>query len=201
MLKPYTKPDRLYTGVGNRDAPPAALWLGFQLAQVLYTLGYTGRGGGAPGMDRTFYLGGGKRFETYPPWDRFEGFNMQYAIPKGAFKMAEEILTPEVFNHPKRGRGYKFLHARNMQEVLGPHVEPADKSDFLIAYTRDGCTGKDTRRPDTGGTASAILCAEMHNVGVINLYHDSWAEDLGVYTGHDFFPLQAEFYERYKGFA
>lgn len=135
--------------------------------------------------------------EVYPPWNMFNGFRMEHQIPKAAFNLAEEVLTPQVYSHPKAAKSYKLLHARNMQEVLGPYCDPEHKSDFLICYTRDGCTGSHNRTRDTGGTASAILCAEKFNVGVINFFHSSWAEDLGVYTGHDFFPLQEQFYRTF----
>lgn len=196
-MRTYTKPEKIFTGVGNRDSPKSALWLGFNISETLYKLGYTGRSGGADGMDEAIYHGCAKRMEVYPPWNMFNGFRMEHQIPKLAFKLAEEILTPEVYLHPKRGNGYKNLHARNMQEVLGPYCDPDDKSDFLVCYTRDGCTGKANRTKDTGGTASAILCAEKFNVGVINLFHASWSEDLSVYTGHDFFELEQEFYKKF----
>ena len=194
FTRTYTKPENVFTGVGNRDAPKGALWLGFHISERLYKLGYTLRSGGAEGMDEAFYQGCAKRAEVYPPWANFNGFRLEHVVPTAAFKLAEEIITPEVYNHPKRAKSYKLLHARNMQEVLGPYCDPDHKSDFLICYTRDGCTGKDSRTSDTGGTASAILCAEKFNLGVINLFHASWAETLGVYTGQNFFDIQDKFY-------
>lgn len=186
-MKKYTVPEKVYTGVGNRDAPEPALWIAKRCARILGANDFTMRSGGSLGMDRAFY-NGAKVSETYPPWPRFEGFQQLYTIPVKAFEMAEDIIGPR---WAKMGEGQQKMHARNMQEVLGPHLDAP--SMFLLCYTRDGCDSEATYTKTTGGTGSAIICADRHDIPVINFHSTDWAEQLTIFSGVDFLDLKEEF--------
>lgn len=146
-----------YTGVGSRKTPPAILHLMRLLADKLASMGYTLRSGGAEGADSAFEDGATAK-EIYRPED---------ATPM-ALKMAAAV-------HPKWGycSGYaKRLHARNCFQVLGRELDTP--SCMLICWTPDGatCAAECTFVPggvSTGGTATAIRLAELHDVPVRNL--------------------------------
>lgn len=188
-MKKYEPPELTYTAVGNRDAPPPALWIAGRCAKLLSDHGYFPRGGGAPGMDSAFYKAS-KHAEVYPPWNKFEGFPLLYSIPVKAFEMAEDIIGPR---WEKMSDGHRKLHARNMQQVLGPHLDTPSK--FLLCYTRDGCDSEATYTKSTGGTGSAIICADRHGIPVINFFSPDWAEHLTMFSGVDFLDLKEEFRE------
>jgi hypothetical protein len=143
-------------------------------------------------MDETFYNGCSDRCEIYPPWNGFNGFHLNYPVPEKAFELADEILTPSIYRHPNKSQGYQLLHARNMQEVLGPFCEQQHRSDLLICYTRDGCTGKHNRTKYTGGTASAILCAQKFDVPCVNLFNENWFHELQEHTECDFTEIHEQ---------
>lgn len=154
-----------YTGVGNRDTPVAILKIFEQLASKLEDRGNILRSGGAYGADLAFYHGikNKNNCQIFVPWNGFGGFPLIYKIPNKAYDVASEI-------HPAWDSlvgSVKSLHARNIMQVLGPNL--TEPSKYVICYTRDGCLGKATRTKETGGTATAILAAEMFGIEVFNL--------------------------------
>lgn len=154
-----------YTGVGNRDTPQSILKIMTDLASKLEDRGNVLRSGGAFGADVAFYNGvkNKNNCQIFVPWDGFGGFRMKYPIPDEAYNIASKI-------HPNWNnlvKSVQSLHARNIQQVLGPNLN--EPSKYLVCYTRDGCIGSSTRTKATGGTATAILTAEMYNVPVFNL--------------------------------
>lgn len=183
MHNVYNAPDKVFAGIGNRDAPLEALELCQRVSETLGNLGYVLRTGGAEGCDNAF-LAYARFAEVFVPWDRFNGIPMRHHIPKHAFTLAETYVND--WKH--KTNGFKALHARNMMQVLGPHLETP--SNFIVCYTRDGCDSKETRTSDTGGTGSAIACASDRGIPIINLAKPGWSELLSVLTGHDFLILE-----------
>lgn len=119
---------------------------------------------------------------VYVPWPNFEGMPQSWAIPKIAFKTAEQYCP---LWH-KFSDGLKKLHARNMMIIAGPHIEIEDAVDLVLCYTRDGCHNKATRSPQTGGTGSAIAYADDLGIPVINLANANALELLTIFTQIDF---------------
>lgn len=154
-----------YAGVGNRDTPDKILQVFTKLASKLEDRDNILRSGGAFGADYAFYNGvkNKNNCQIFIPWEGFGSFHMKYPIPNEAYEIASKI-------HPAWNRlvqSVKSLHARNIQQVLGPNLDVP--SSYVVCYTRDGCVGRTTRTKDTGGTATAILAAEMYNIPVFNL--------------------------------
>lgn len=154
-----------YAGVGNRDTPEKILQIFTRLASKLEDRGIILRSGGAFGADYAFYNGVKNKdnCQIFVPWEGFGSFHMKYPIPIQAYTIASEV-------HPAWDRlvqSVKSLHARNVQQVLGPNLD--EPSKYVVCYTRDGCVSKLTRTKNTGGTATAILVAEMFNIPIFNL--------------------------------
>jgi hypothetical protein len=158
-----------YAGVGNRDTPEKILQIFTKLASQLEDRGNILRSGGAFGADYAFYNGvkNKNNCQIFIPWEGFGGFNMKHPIPVEAYQIVSEI-------HPNWNKlvcSVKSLHARNVQQVLGPNLD--EPSKYVVCYTRDGCINQLTRTKNTGGTATAILVAEMFNIPVFNLKIES----------------------------
>lgn len=160
---------KIYAGVGSRETPEPVLKLMFKIAALLAKRGYTLRSGAADGADTAFELGcnsvDGKK-EIWLPW---KGFNKHedtglYPNP-GHFAKAEVALS----HWAKLTQGMKRLHARNVGQVLGAHLE--EPVDFVLCWTPDGATTREQCTSKTGGTGTAIKLASDNNIPVINLYN------------------------------
>lgn len=156
-----------YTGVGSRETPPEMLETMRKLGAWLAKRGYVLRSGGADGADAAFEAGAldalGPR-DIYLPWPGFNGHRSPLCRPsEDAFEMAATV-------HPawdRLTRGPRALHARNCHQVLGDDLETPSK--FVLCWTGDGCVGEASRTRATGGTATAIVVADRHEVPVVNL--------------------------------
>ena len=168
-MKPFAT-ELTYAGVGNREAPEWELRLCRLIAFRMAEAGYTLRTGAAAGCDQAFMSQAGKKAEIYVPWNNFEGYPRDWHIPVDAFKMAMEL-------HPscqKASRGVLSMHARNMMQVLGPDLK--HKSDLVICYTANGRTEHYEGYKATCGTDSAITCARVNGIPVVNLGIPGWSE-------------------------
>jgi len=156
-----------YTGVGSRKTPVEVLQRMRSVAYALARKGFVLRSGGAGGADEAFERGakdGNGDAEIYLPW---AGFNDH---PGGLVRRALEAEALARAAHPAWDRlspAARKCHTRNVHQVLGFDLRAP--SLFVLCWTPDGCTGTDTRTWMTGGTATAILVAEKHEVPVLNL--------------------------------
>lgn len=163
-----------YTGIGARRLPVSMVAV---LERWGYRLGYLGmilRSGAAAGSDTAFETGcdnaHGKK-EIYLPWKGFNGSDSPWHnIPIEAFEVAGDIYGPS-WKHLK-STTQKFM-ARNMQQVMGFGLD--NPSKFVLCWTPDGCTRRETRTKQTGGTGQAIAYADEMNIPVFN-FRNIYAE-------------------------
>lgn len=164
-----------YSGIGARTTPGPLIdfheisplsrlrrwgyWLGM--------LGVTLRSGAADGADHAFENGCDKakgKKEIYLPWVSFNGSDSPlHNIPIEAFEVAADIYGPS-WKYAKQATK-KFM-ARNMQQVMGFGLD--EPSKFVLCWTPDGCTTKETRTKETGGTGQAIAYACEMGIPVFN---------------------------------
>ena len=157
-----------YAGIGSRETPEDVLVLMERLAQKLAHR-YILRSGGADGADTAFERGArlaqGKA-EIYLPWQGFNESNSPlHQVAVQALNLASTL-------HPgwnELGQGPRKLHARNCYQVLGQNL--ATPVEFVVCWTADGCESTRQRRKSTGGTATAIVLAERHNIPRYNLFN------------------------------
>lgn len=170
-----------WTGVGSRSvADDANLMLklediGCELSRRLWVL----RSGAADGADEAFELGFQKAWfyappdirlklkcEIYLPWKGFNG----HASPLFSSDPHPKALEMAKAIHPKwtaLSTPAKKLHARNIHQVLGQDLETP--SDIVVCWTPNG--------EKKGGTRTAIVCAEMHDIPVVNLGDPAYSND------------------------
>lgn len=191
-LKPYKRPEKIFAGIGNRDTPPYFAELITLIGKRLHAHGYTWATGGSGNADLAT-MNVSMDGYLYVPWNNFSGFQMKYAIPQAAFKIASEHCP----GWTKFSDGVKKLHARNMMIISGPHVNPDDAVDLVICYTRDGCDCRANRSSQTGGTGSAISYADSLDIPIINLARKNAFELLTLFTGIDFMDIEVPM-DRYK---
>jgi hypothetical protein len=178
-----------YAGIGSRQTPNEVLESMRSVASQLARIGFTLRSGGANGADSAFEQGamdalnalksdgaaivGRPLVRIFLPW---KGFNAHASgtVPDltAAYKIAQETHPAWSF----LSHGARKLHARNCYQVLGDDLQ--SPADFVLCWTKDGCTGSANRKSDTGGTATAIILAEKFNVPVINMKNANWVSEL-----------------------
>lgn len=155
----------IYTGIGSRRTPEKVLKTMTAIAQFLANHNFILRSGGAAGADTAFEIGcdlaNGKK-EIYLPWKGFNGNNSHlYNITEDAYNLAKKY-------HPawnKLSQGARKLQARNCYQVLGESLN--SPTDFIICYSEG-----------TGGTEQALRIARDLNIEVINMFDDSWFQEL-----------------------
>lgn len=163
--------DLIYTGVGSRHNVPVQVRQNMQgLSRALAVLGWVLRSGGAEGSDTYFEEGcteAAGKAEIYLHRKLAGGHpSPLYGVCDAAKEMASKI-------HPvwsQLTEGSQLLHARNCYQVLGKDL--ATPAQFLACWTPDGCETRKSRTRASGGTATAIIVAEMHDVPVFNLHND-----------------------------
>lgn len=170
----------IYTGVGSRETPESVLVYMRQLAFRLASRGYLLRSGAAEGADAAFEAGcleAQGKSEIFLPW---KGFN-QHADT--GFYPAEAHFEAAALLHPaweSLGRGPRALHARNVGQVLGLHLNAP--ASFVVAWTQDQCESEATRTRKTGGTATAIVLADRRGIPVFNLAKPGAKERLTAFV-------------------
>jgi hypothetical protein len=176
MLIHNSKP-RYYAGIGARTTPSNILALMTQIAIKLEERGYVLRSGGADGAD-TAFSHGAKNKEVFVPWDGFNGIKLEHPIPDEAFNIAK-------FYHPAYdvlSQGVKKLMARNTMQLLGPKLR--EKSEFVVCWTKDGCSSSLERTKNTGGTGQAIHIASELGVPVFNLSREDHRARIDRFLEH-----------------
>ena len=155
-----------YTGIGSRETPKHVGEYMAHIAQVMDSVGYILRSGGAPGAD-TFFEQGAKNKHIFLPW---KGFNKN---PSPRFQISEEALALASEHHPAwsmLSQPVQKLMARNCYQVLG--VELDTPSDFVVCWTPDGCESHLTRTSKSGGTGLAISLASKLGIPIYNLANE-----------------------------
>lgn len=184
IKRPFAK-NKVFAGIGNREAPGDALALCAAISSILADAGYVLRTGGAPGCDQAFLSTANMNAEIYVPWHNFEGFPMWWEIPRAAFDLACKYLP---YLKKAKNKGLPLLHARNMMQVLGPDLKT--RSEFVVCYTQNGRQENYDGFTHECGTDSAITCARDHGIPVININNPGWSEYLSAITGLDFLHLE-----------
>jgi hypothetical protein len=126
-------------------------------------------------------LEAGGRAQVFLPWAGFEGRSGAYYL-LGAEDQTNRARTLVAPTHPRWQSledADRALHARNAFEVLG--LDLCHPSSLLLCWTPDGCQGAETRSSRTGGTATAIVLAEMHGIPVVNMALQGWEQRLWAY--------------------
>jgi hypothetical protein len=149
---------KYYSGVGSRETPLYVCMAMTAIARFLESEGYTLRSGGAGGADLAFEDGVVSLKDIYLPWEGFNGSDSQlFGVCEAAMDMAVRIHpTHETLR--KRVKAHQ-LHSRNCYQVLGKALDTP--SEFLICWTEEA--------KKVGGTRTAIILTEQHNIPVLNL--------------------------------
>ena len=171
--------NKIYTGVGSRDTPPAILAFMRTIASQLAADGWTLRSGGADGADKAFEDGwwdwvqsrdvcsNTRQAELYIPWD---GYNDHWSTSHNGCNFldndanrdeAEAIASSTHHAWDMCSPGARRLHTRNVYQVLGNDLD--SPSDMLI------CWAKPLGRGVQGGTATSYAIAIKNKVRCFNL--------------------------------
>lgn len=160
----------IYTGIGSRQTPESHLHAMQNIGAALAQRGWLLRSGHAPGADQAFEIGclsrDGKK-EIFLPWDGFENAphnDPDYITPNFSANVMQ--LASEI--HPawnKCNPWVKKLHARNINQVIGPNDHTPVLSDLVICATKNAS--------GTGGTGQAIRLANRLGIPVFDLGDDA----------------------------
>ena len=134
-----------------------------KIALVFDYLGWTLYSGHAPGADQWFESGSTRK-KIFLPWKGFENsdspFVHEFDSPNG--RVAErsvDVYHPAPF---KLTTTVRSLIARNCYQISGWNHTPAEMTDLVICWTKDGT--------DSGGTGQAIRIALSCDIPVVNLH-------------------------------
>lgn len=159
---------KYWTGIGSRfGIHEADINKMTEIGMLLTLAGHTLRSGGAEGSDTAFENGVDSAVSGIECFD--EGFSFkQIFVPwkarDGQFLGTEKAfcLAPKFVPHwDNCTTPVKKLHARNVNQVIGPDDEVEALSSVLIAWTPKG--------DSVGGSSTAINAANHFNVPIINL--------------------------------
>ena len=170
---------KYYTGVGSRKTPKGVQAMMTDVANLLASVGWSLRSGGAHGADVAFEKGVCRhglssseppKMEIYLPWG---GFNDRWEDGVGFYQLNHmnndlqlkaRNLVQEIHPAPyKLSKGACMLHMRNCFQVLGQDLNTP--SNFLI------CWGEtDSNVVPKGGTRTAWVLAEKYGIPCFNLY-------------------------------
>lgn len=176
----------IYTMIGSRETPKEILEVMEKFAYKAASKGYVVRSGAADGADTCAEEGvhcfifdqsvpplkesAKDLMEIYLPWKDFNGRRSDdygyYTLPflenkNQAYALAEQ-------QHPawdKCSNGAKSLHARNTMQVLGKDLNTPSR--FILCY---GKSEKEGSVIPKGGTRTACVLGQKHNVEIFNLY-------------------------------
>lgn len=152
---------KLYAGIGSRETPAEILSVCEAAAEALEALGWVLRSGHAPGADRAFESGAGRRAEVFLPWPTFERSEPLEADVIVDRPSAEAHILAARY-HPAWGRlksGARALHARNSHQILGRNLDTPVK--FVVCWTPSART--------VGGTGQAMRLAADRGIPIFNL--------------------------------
>lgn len=165
---------KYFTGIGSRRTPSKYIPIINEISSFLSNE-YILRSGHADGSDMFWedgYKGVNGNVEIYIPWKGFNGSKSEL------YEQSEEARYIASQYHPNwknLKESHKKLMSRNVHQVLGKDLNTP--SDFIICWTPDGCTTKQGRTKETGGTGQAIAIASDKNIPIINMGEMFWAQN------------------------
>lgn len=168
-----------FAGIGSRNAPREILDLMSEIGTYLSSLGYVLRSGKAIGSDTAFeksFTETESRADIWLPWP---GYNKHQGV--GYYPNEQHFEIAKTL-HPiwdKLPRYVKFLHARNVGQILGSDCNSPVR--FVVCWTPDGCESDKTRTSKTGGTGTAISLASRNNIPIFNLFNTDAVDRLFGY--------------------
>lgn len=153
-----TSVKRFYAGIGSRRTPITILEKMSKIAAILESMDFVLRSGGASGADTYFERGvsQGQHKQIFTPWNGFNNYSKTANTPPNCFEIARSV-------HPNWNActdQARALHARNVQQILGPLPGLSPLSSFVLCWTPEG--------KDMGGTATAIKLARREDIPVVN---------------------------------
>lgn len=176
------KQNKIYTGIGSRQAPQEILTMISFFSLNLIQKGYTLRSGSAPGADQEFEWAAASSglpkgrieelVEIYLPWKSFEEKNRSWIEPR-RFEPQKEAFGVAAQYHPgwkNLSVGAKMLHARNCHQIFGYNINDSVFPDFVICWTEGGKM--------RGGTAQALRIAKDFNIKIYNLGNEKQYDEL-----------------------
>lgn len=159
---------KYYAGIGSRSTPKEILDEMIDFGVVMAKIGYVLRSGAADGADTAFEQGCDKVNKSlkqiWLPWPKFNNHTSFYCNPTDQAMSLGRDIHP---NGKFLKRPAALLHARNMHQILGEDLNTPVQ--FVICWTPDGCEDQWNYSFDTGGTGSAIACADRRGIPVFNL--------------------------------
>lgn len=161
--------NKIFTGIGSRSAPNDALILAACISVAMQKYDFMLYSGNAKGMDRAFEFWYSHTLADSciftPPWG-LNGYRSPYHTPRAAHDIIKKVHA----NPSALDSNGKALHARNVQQILGPNLNDANKvTDMVICWTPDGAERFEETSWSTGGTATAIRLADMKEIPIFNL--------------------------------
>lgn len=164
---------KAYAGIGARDTPAEVLTEMTNIANVLDSLGWTLRSGGATGADTAFADGTSwMQYEEYIPWHRFapERIGVEPVIlnqTREVYDLAQEYwdARPDGIDSGKfcdwvhLKDTTKLMMMRNVHQIRGLDLNTFSKA--VICWTEGGAM--------KGGTSFALWIAMNHNIPIFNL--------------------------------
>lgn len=169
--------NNIVTLVGARDMVTGDAQKIWVVTGLLNRLGYTGRSGGAPGMDNNWALNM-KECQVILPNNGFQGLYhngssilaLEYA-PISLHKKAIMLAREHHHNWEYLNEWARKAHTRNVMQVLGATLE--DHSEFTVYAAPETKYGK-----VSGGTATAVAISRSYGIPTYNLRIESQYEAL-----------------------
>ena len=180
--------NNIYTGVGSRDTPSEIIEIMSIGAYKLASIGFVGRSGSARGADTAFEIGhtiyskdtGLSRFESFLPWDGFNGFtndDIHVVSPAlASYNRAKSIIRSIHPMYQRLSPEARKLHTRNVFQVLGANLDAP--SGLLICWAKPRGVFS-----VQGGTNTAYQLALQHGAIILNLYHADHLDKFVKYLG------------------
>ena len=152
--------DKYYTGVGSRETPENIRSIINKLSLKLQEEGYVLRSGGADGAD-TFFEEKVVLKDIFIPWNDFN--KVVHGVIPFETKFSHDILKEIHPAYDKLSQGAVKLHLRNVNQILGEHLD--SPSSFLVCWAP-----VDKNNIPKGGTRTAWLVAKKYNIPCFNLF-------------------------------
>ncbi|WP_318493300.1 hypothetical protein [Photobacterium leiognathi] len=167
-----------FTGIGSSNTPLAAKELMSAFTKLMFfTFEMHLRSGGAPAADSYFEgdLADGDMQIIRPQGKVSNPKHFSVEDPELIMKSHALILNldllenfKEMLNSPSSLFAVQ-AHTRNPFQVLGPKLNPDDKSKFLVCWTEGGGSTLEDITTEDGGSRTAMRLAAHHGIPIFNL--------------------------------